>query len=291
MRSLGLALVAVVSLVAASAACKKEKSSPPPSLTGLFPGSEPALFGAAANVKFGITADELATSVPALANEKPIDVPGFPGVTMRAALHYKTRLVQAVVIALPRTYDARSTEPRRAISSAWGESAIVTYEGGYEALWYAPAAHLRAKLWSSDGQWLLVLQPYVPVAELLGHSKEGFAFEKLPLLGAKPAAVKTAYAGAVSDVYTSYFTIDLPPIEYGAFTTLDVEVDGDNVTGFELRGDDQLGLSAKIASILEAKFGEPTRTRGVILTFPRDPPTTFETGREKWAIHVGLPRR
>ena len=80
-------------------------------------------------------------------------------------------------------------------------------------------------------------------------------------------------------------------MEYGELTTLEVQVDGDNVTGFELRGDDQLDLPKKIASILEAKFGEPTRTDGgTILTFNREMPTTFETKPDTWSIHVGLRR-
>jgi hypothetical protein len=59
------------------------------------------LFGPAANVKFGMTAEELASAVPALADKKTAELPGFPGVTMSAYFNDDTKRVTAVMIAFP----------------------------------------------------------------------------------------------------------------------------------------------------------------------------------------------
>ena len=140
---------------------------------------------------------------------------------------------------------------------------------------------------------ILWFERYLPAKVLLGEGRDAFSFEKAPLLGMTPDAVKQAYPGQVSESGQLLF-IELPPTEVNDRTQIQASVDGGKVVGFQLwigHGGDAK-LRDEIFALFKAKWGEPKEVKEAIgtpsLQFREAPAVKVKdlADQETWFLEV-----
>ena len=267
----------------------KAPARPQRPLGELFTGKSPALPGPLGKIKLGMSKAQLAQIAPEFGPYDDVESEEFAGVSFSASVDSKTGTVESVSVHLPRG------EGQKAIAAAWGEPLAAQHRRAPAAFWFTPEQGLRARL---DDKTLadasiLWFERYLPAKVLLGEGRDAFSFERAPLLGMTPDAVKQAYPGQVSESGQLLF-IELPSTEVNDRTQIQASVDGGKVVGFQLwigHGGDAK-LRDEIFALFKAKWGEPKEVKEAIgtpsLQFREAPAVKVKdlADQETWFLEV-----
>jgi hypothetical protein len=156
---------------------------------------------------------------------------------------------------------------------------------GYDAIqksvvywWFNPTDKLRARLEVSDDAQApdarLILDKYLPLAELVGNTKEQLGFEDEPIIGMPLANIAKVFGGYMPNagLANSFNAQDrtgggcdrevvlLPPVEYDStFTRILLGCSAGRVRSLEImiRYANHLALKDEIVADLTRTFGEP----------------------------------
>ena len=134
--------------------------------------------------------------------------------------------------------------------------------------WFDPAAHVRGTLESPDSaqQCRVVLDRYLPISEVLGDAKDGFAWEREPVVGMSDADLVRVYGDYLGGSTTPCRSqiLVLPPVEYDrTFTRVHLYCSSGNKVGsYELSLRFALNPAMKddVRARLVKKFGNPMKT-------------------------------
>jgi hypothetical protein len=241
------------------------------------PGQKPSLFGAASKLQFGMPIDQAKAASPDLFGPTPYNPPGFADIqmkgesnayrklgTIRLTLSKKTALIDVVAI--------------------WGDpvKGIDSLSQADVYFWFNPEAHVRAILKddpktpdTSD----LLIEAYMPMAELIGTSKDRMGWEKERLDGMSEQRANDVLGDYIprtpldspNQTVCDVGILVLPPVEYDTtFTRIRIGCSGRTpgtrtlAGGYELITSYQNYFAMKddLAKLLVAKFGDPTPRPG-----------------------------
>ena len=115
--------------------------------------------------------------------------------------------------------------------------------------WVNPSAKLQVSLWDGDEPAMLHFVPYVPLAQLLGTGSK-LAFEKVPIIGAKKAALNEAYVLGCDSETSCRLT--LPAVEIGEELRGSIEFQDEVATSWNV----DLPAIDETLALLERKWGK-----------------------------------
>ena len=233
-------------------------------LNQLF-GKEAATLGPAlAEVKFGLTRDQLERQAPTLVGwEYRSDELGRVMVYPEFVANNETELSN-LVLELPDP----DMQVETYLRERWGAPTIEAADE-LPAIWVSPDGHTRAVLSAPDEVLAIVLSPVMSVASLLEPPADGqglFSFETGPaLLGGKVDQLTQSYPRLnIDPYYQDYGILDLPGIasDPGAtpFTRLTVVIKSGEVNAMSFK----IGCGARCADVVsafEGRFGASTRNK------------------------------
>lgn len=237
----------------------------------LFTGPKVALPAPLAAIVLRGTTDAAKQAAPWLfAKDYGVEIEGYQDVEVNADLTSDDAFVRDLRLTLPKPLE----ESKTFLAAVWGEPRAVETAGGKRYEWTDAAAGLRAYIDEQGTKTRMIYEPILTVETFLGTEAGRFGFEKLPLLGAAEADVKTAHAAWLSAGGSAdRISIGLPALdvsEYEGSVSLDL-VDG-KVVKMTIQISFSYDKAAKDAILagLEKKFG--TAVKGdMYIDYPGPP--------------------
>jgi hypothetical protein len=224
--------------------------------------SHPAVFQNAGALVLGMPIADARHAAPALFDHDPQRAPGLPDIALsgHADLYGHLASLTADIVCGTAVDD---------VTAIWGAPTQ-----GYDAVakaklyfWFNPAAHVRGTLEVPDTaqQCRIVLDRYLPIAEVIGDANDHFAWEREPVIGMSDADLTRVYgdylAGSTSPCKSQILV--LPPVEYDrTFTRVHLYCSAGNKVGsYELNLRFALNPAMKddIHDRLVKKFGVPVK--------------------------------
>jgi hypothetical protein len=227
----------------------------------LFAGTTPSSPAPYKGVRPGMSKDEAARLVPALANDNLVAKDTKAGTRATVRWSEDKTEVDSLFVMFSRTDVTPLAE------KAWGAPVQATGRAGGKPihLWFNPEEKLRAAVEPYGNGSTLRIEPYEPVAAFLGDAGTTEpAFQTAqPLLGATLEQLKTAYPDALEARGTGAH-LDFAPTDFGEhFTRVNLRFDKQGkVSEYAFKLDFGMHPPAKesLDALLRTKFGPPKTT-------------------------------
>ncbi len=234
-----------------------------PRLRAIFgASSHPSVFQNSGALVLGMPIADARRVAPALFDHDPQHVPGLADLAMTGHADAYGHLGSL-------TSDIACGTALNDVTAIWGAPTQ-----GYDTVakaklyfWFDPAAHLRATLEAPDAaaQCRIVLDRYLPIAEVIGDAADHFAWEREPFIGMSEADVTRVYGDYLGGSTTPCRSqvLVLPPVEYDrTFTRVHLYCGNGKVGSYELTLRFALSPAMKddIRDRLVKKLGSPVKT-------------------------------
>lgn len=255
------------------------KAHPPPPYEKIFPGMSTG----AANL---IDAD----LVPAGGGEH-ITYSARPGLTYALTISKKQNLIKDLTVGLD------DADAEQSIEAAWGaptKGVDPVFSAKPASFWFDPAAGLAAHFTKDGSRGKLRVVPYMPVAKLIGTSKQAWGFETKPVMGATFEEVKATYGqwdlDEALDPSRDYLTMFMLPTECGRVMLVADRGPDKKIKSWGLDIDYTTvpSLKPEVLSAMKARLGEPKAgAEPNSYVWEAKPKVAMVEKKDSWRISVG----